>query len=329
MTRLSIQTPQQDTELSQLRDFWQAADALGCYAAYTYDHLVPLLPGEGPAYRPRAPRAGCQLEGWTVAAALGTATSRLRVGTLVSDVTMRPPALLAKLAVTLDHLTNGRAILGVGAGWHSDEHRMFGIPLPDAGHRVDLLEDTLAITELLMTSREPVDYAGRAIALDGAYFEPKPVQDRLPVLVGGSSARVIELAARYADGLNSFAAAERWPALNADLDTRLRRHRRRPEELRRSAYVFADLAGNKDREDRLVNLVAERGGIPVSTALDRVVTADPDHALQVLRALAVAGVDEVVLGLAAPYQPEALERFACRVLPELSALPEKEASCST
>jgi alkanesulfonate monooxygenase SsuD/methylene tetrahydromethanopterin reductase-like flavin-dependent oxidoreductase (luciferase family) len=329
MTCLSIQTPPQDTELSQLRDFWQAADSLGFYAAYTYDHLVPLLPGEGPTHQPRALRTGHQFEGWTVAAALGAATRRLRVGTLVSDVTMRPPALLAKLAVTLDHLTDGRAVLGVGAGWHAEEHRMFGIPLPPAGHRVDLLEDALAIAKILMTCRAPVDYAGRTVALDGAYFEPKPVQDRLPVLVGGSGSRVIELAARYADGLNSFASPEGWPALNADLDARLGRYGRRPEELRRSAYVFADLSGIKDREARLAQLIAERSGVSFGQAQNRIVTADPERSFQVFRAFAAAGVDEVVLGLAPPYEPDALERFASCVVPELTTLSAKEASCST
>jgi alkanesulfonate monooxygenase SsuD/methylene tetrahydromethanopterin reductase-like flavin-dependent oxidoreductase (luciferase family) len=329
MTCLSIQTPPQDTGISPLRDFWQAADSLGFYAAYTFDHLVPLLPGEGPAHQPRALRTGHQFEGWTVAAALGVATRRLRVGTLVSDVTMRPPALLAKMAVTLDHLTDGRAVLGVGAGWHAEEHRMFGIPLPPAGHRVDLLEDTLAIAQILMTGREPANYAGRAITLDGAYFEPKPVQRRLPVLVGGSSSRVVELAARYADGLNSFASPEGWPALNADLDARLARYGRRPEELRRSAYVFADLSGIKAHEDRLARQIAERNGVSSGEARNRIVIADPGRSLQVFRAFADAGVDEVVLGLLPPYEPDALERFASCVMPELTTLSTKEASCST
>lgn len=329
MTHLSIQTPPQDTDLSRLRDFWQAADSLGFYAAYTFDHLVPLLPGEGPAHRPRAPRTGGQFEGWTVAAALGAATRRLRVGTLVSDVTMRPPALLAKLAVTLDHLTDGRAVLGLGAGWHAEEHRMFGIPLPPAGRRVDLLEDTLAIARLLMTGREPVGYIGRTVSLDSAYFEPKPVQDGIPVVVGGSGSRVVELAARYADGLNSFAPPEGWSGLNADLDARLERYGRRPQEVRRSAYVFADLSGIADQEDRLAHLVAERSGVSFGQAQNRILIADPERSFQVLRAFAAAGVDEVVLGLAPPYEPNALERFASCIAPGLTTLSAKEASCST
>jgi alkanesulfonate monooxygenase SsuD/methylene tetrahydromethanopterin reductase-like flavin-dependent oxidoreductase (luciferase family) len=321
MTKVSIQTPPERTDFVELRDFWQVADGLHFHAAYTFDHLVPLFPGEGPNYCPDGNRSGSQLDGWLLLGALAASTERLNVGTLVTDATLRPPAVLAKMAVSLDHITGGRAVLGVGAGWHATEHRMFGIPFPTASERVARLAETLEIAIALMQTEGPVTYAGSMFRLDEAYFEPKPIRGTIPIMVGGASRRVKALAAQYANVINTFASAREWPTLNDELDGLLAAHRRHPTELVRSAYVFADISGVPAREERLLSRVSERAGISVSEASTRVVTARPDQARTVLAGLFGAGVDEVVLGLSPPYNPEALERFATEVLPSADHRP--------
>lgn len=140
---LSIQTTAQGCSFPELRDFWQAADELGLYAAYMSDHLVPLRPLEGPNWPGDGEQLGGQFEGWLAATALAAMTRTLH-GVLVSNVLLRPPALLAKMATTLDHVSGGRAWLGIGVGWHVVEHAMFGIPLPPAADRVSRLVDALA-----------------------------------------------------------------------------------------------------------------------------------------------------------------------------------------
>jgi alkanesulfonate monooxygenase SsuD/methylene tetrahydromethanopterin reductase-like flavin-dependent oxidoreductase (luciferase family) len=315
MRRVSVQTPPERTDFRELKDFWQAADALGFYAAYTFDHLVPLFPGEGPGYCPPGERYGGQLDGWLVVSALAAVTRRIVVGTLVSDATLREPAVFAKMAVSLDHVSGGRAVLGLGAGWHEDEHRMFGVGFPKPAERIQRLAETLEISRLLMSSPAPVSYRGELHSLDNAYFEPKPVQATVPIMVGGASRKVKRLAAEHADILNTFAPADAWPGLNAELDSLLAENGRAAGDLRRSAYVFADLSGVAEREERLVRTVAERSGISLEQAQARVVGADPTQALRVLTRLFDSGVDEVVLGLSAPFDSTALERFATEVLP--------------
>jgi alkanesulfonate monooxygenase SsuD/methylene tetrahydromethanopterin reductase-like flavin-dependent oxidoreductase (luciferase family) len=219
------------------------------------------------------------------------------------------------MAVTLDHITAGRAILGVGAGWHAEEHRMFGVPLPPAPVRIDALEQTVHTAAEVLVRRGSVETT--ALLADDTHFEPEPVRKRIPILIGGSSARVKAIAAAHADVLNTFTDASGWPALNAELDALLDTHGREPQDLVRSAYVFADISGDGDREHLLTALVAERNGISVADAQARVVVADAERAQVVLSRLFAAGVDEVVLGLSAPYDPCALERFAADVMPLL------------
>lgn len=317
--RLSIQTPPQHASFAELRDYWCAADELGLYAAYTCDHLVPLRPLEGPHWPGEGSRHGGHLDGWVAATGLAAATSSLRLGVLVSDVTLRPPALLAKMAVTLDHVTGGRAVLGVGAGWHAEEHDMFGIPLPSAAERAARLTEALRIMRSLFSAPRAVSFDGTYYRLADAYFQPASLTaPALPILVGGSGPRVRATACRYADALNSFGSPAEWMTRNAELDRQLCVLGRAPRELARSAYVFADLSGDSEREAALLTALGRRQGGRVVNPRTAAVLADPEIAVPLLQAYADAGVEEVVLGLRAPYRASALERFAIAVLPHIA-----------
>jgi alkanesulfonate monooxygenase SsuD/methylene tetrahydromethanopterin reductase-like flavin-dependent oxidoreductase (luciferase family) len=313
---ISIQTPPEHVDYAQLRDVWLAADELGFHAAFTFDHLVPLQPGARPGNEGPVP-AGTQLDGWITVAALAATTRRLQVGTLVTGVTYRHPAVLAKMAVTLDHVSGGRAVLGVGAAWHESEHRMFGIDFPPVGERMTRLDETLASFRLLCDTAGPVDFAGSTWQLAGAVFEPKPVRPdrRLPVLVGGSGRRLMGIAARHADLYNGFWAPWEWADVNARLDRMLADAGRAPGELQRAAYVFSELSGDADATAELVARFRQTRGGSDDEVRSRILAGEPDAMVAVLRSYGDAGVGHVIVNLRPPFDVEALARFAATVLP--------------
>ncbi len=173
---------------SELVSQWKLAEELGFDSIWLFDHFMALY----------ADPDGPVLETSTLLAALAQETSRAKIGVLVYGNTHRAPALLAREIVTVDHVSNGRAILGIGAGWNEREHRAYGIPFPPAGERVEMLDESLQIIESLFTQRRTT-FHGAHYRLDDAPFAPKPVQDKLPVLIGGTRPKMLKVVARHAD----------------------------------------------------------------------------------------------------------------------------------
>ncbi len=313
--KLAIQTPPEHTDFSRLRDLWQAADQLGFSAGFTFDHFVPLNPGPRQETVGGVP-SGPQFEGWVVLAALGAVTSKLEVGTLVTGVTYRHPALLAKMAVTLDHVTAGRAVLGVGAAWHDAEHAMYGVDYPAVGDRMALLEETVEAFRLLCDSPELVSYSGRFVNLNDAVFDPMPLRPNgIPVLIGGGGERLRRIAARCADWYNGFWAPWEWDEVNKNLDVALARYGRQPADLKRTAFVFSELSGDQTASNELVAAFqANRGGTSEEVR-SRVLAGSPDDMISVLRAYEDAGVEMVILNIRPSQQVEHLQSFAELVLP--------------
>ena len=158
-----IQTPPQNVTYSAVQQLWLEADELGYDSAFGFDHFFPIVTDPG----------GACLEGWTLLAALAAQTRRLRVGLLVTGNTYRNPAVLAKMAATVDHVSNGRLILGLGAGWFELEHTAFDIPYYTAGQRARRLVEAVELMKLLFT-QERTNYQGRYYTITDAPFEPKP-----------------------------------------------------------------------------------------------------------------------------------------------------------
>lgn len=167
---------------------WKLAEELGFDSIWLFDHFMALYADpDGPC-----------LETSTLLAALAQETSRVKIGVLVYGNTHRHPAVLAKEIVTVDHISNGRAILGIGAGWNEREHRAYSIPFPSAGDRVEMLDESLQIMESLFTERRTT-FKGAHYSLEDAPFAPKPVQEKLPVLIGGTRPKMLKVVARHAD----------------------------------------------------------------------------------------------------------------------------------
>ena len=171
----------------------RACDRLGFDALLTSDHYLSVVTTEEPGSN----------DAWTLLGALAASTERLRLGTMVSPVTFRLPAVLAKAATTVDRISGGRVELGMGAGWWDQEHRTHGIPFPAARERFEMLEEQVEIVHGLW-SEDVFSFEGRYYALEGCRFLPKPVQrPHPPIVLGGKGGpRLARLVARWADGYN-------------------------------------------------------------------------------------------------------------------------------
>jgi F420-dependent oxidoreductase-like protein len=207
--RFGIDIAQQRMAFDEIVSRVRFAEELGFDGAWGFDHLVPMY-GEGP---------GECFEGMTTLAALATATTRIRLGLMVTGVTYRHPSVFALEAVTVDHASHGRIELALGAAWYGLEHEQFGIDFPPLGERFDRLEDTLEIVTRLMTG-DVVSYPGKHFSLHHARGRPLPVQlPHPPIWIGGSGPkRTLPLVARYADMWHSYGGPSQIVELSERID---------------------------------------------------------------------------------------------------------------
>jgi F420-dependent oxidoreductase-like protein len=214
----------------------RAAEEAGFDAISVPDHVHQNQVGGGPA--------SPMFEAYTVLGALAAATSSATLFSLVSPVTLRAPGLLAKAVTTLDVISGGRAVLGVGAGWDVAEHAAYGIEFPGLGERFDRLDEQLAICRA-MFGAETATFTGKFYALRDAYNSPRPVRGAIPVLVaGGGEKRTLDLVARYGDACNVVARDPAEVRHKFDvLDQHCERAGRDPAEITRTVFAFdtADL----------------------------------------------------------------------------------------
>jgi F420-dependent oxidoreductase-like protein len=223
--RFGLKLSGQDTTIEALRTVWQIADEAGFDHVWDFDHLASI--GDGGPDRPI-------YEGWTLQAAMAQATKRVRIGCLVTGNTYRHPVLLAKTAVTVDHLSGGRLEFGIGAAWAEIEHSMYGIEGLD--HRVGRLSESLQIIKSLWTD-ERTNFDGRYYHLKDAIANPKPVQKpHPPIWIGASGETTLRLVARHADVWNASAGGdlEKMKELIAKLEDACGAVGRDVSEIRRS-----------------------------------------------------------------------------------------------
>jgi alkanesulfonate monooxygenase SsuD/methylene tetrahydromethanopterin reductase-like flavin-dependent oxidoreductase (luciferase family) len=287
--RFGLFLGQANKPLSQIYDEFQMAEDLGFDHAWLVDHLVDT---DGPPSHPIH-------EAWTLLAALAAGTSRIRLGVLVTSNTFRHPAVLLKSAVTVDHISGGRLILGLGTGWHVDEHRRYGLELPDPAERVGRFEEAVELISLLM-ARERTTYSGRFYQLHNAPLEPRPLQaPRIPILIAAHRPRMLRIAARYADQWDTFAAmpdtaTDGVETALADrirfLDQACRSIGRDPGEIRRSTWATAAALRTEDAYLDFVNRHLQLGFTDFSTVMPAV--AD----LPVLRRVAENLIPELRAG---------------------------------
>jgi F420-dependent oxidoreductase-like protein len=242
--RFAIKTAPQDTTWAAMLDVWRAADEIELFeSAWNFDHFYPIF-GD--------PTGPC-LEAWTMLAAMAQATRRIRIGCQVTGMIYRHPAVLANMAATVDIISDGRLILGLGAGWNQQECDAYGIPLPPLRERFDRFDEGVAAIVGLL-SDETTTLEGRYVRLTEARCEPKPVQrPHPPITIGGNGpTRTLRAVARWAQEWNSVTAnPQQWAESRAVLEQRCAEEGRDSSEITCSVIMRydgdADLGGLAER----------------------------------------------------------------------------------
>jgi F420-dependent oxidoreductase-like protein len=296
---LGVHIGQQNLPMSELRALWRRLDDGGADWISVWDHLY------------EAPPAGGTIDHFEAVATLGALaadTRQARLGCLVFCVAYRNPGLLAKAAMTIDHISSGRFELGLGAGWHQWEAEAFGYDFPAAGRRLDMLEEAVPLIRSLLT--EPrTTYAGRYFRAENASCRPAPVQSRLPIWVGGTGERrTLRIAARYADGWNAaYVSADRYRQLIGVLDDHCQSSGRDPGTIRRTVNLIFALSNDGTSPE---DVIARQGwGQMAPVVRDGALSGPPDAAAEQIQRYIDAGAQGVNVALRAPWDDRVLDQY--------------------
>jgi F420-dependent oxidoreductase-like protein len=311
--RFGIQTPQFGWHAADLLDLWSTLDTRSAFSSlWTMDHLLPPLRGaviDAPCF-----------EAWALLGAAARATCRIRLGCLVSANTFRHPALLAKMALTVDHLSGGRLTVGLGAGWFEEEHRVFGIPLPGVRERLDRLEEAAHLLRIAFASTKPVRFAGDHYRLEDAPFTPRSLQSAgLPLLIGGDGERrTLAIVARHADVANF-----QGPLSVVRRKLRVLREHcnavgRDFAEIQKTVHVPVELVEEASALRAARDFVASHLSITATQAREEIPVGPPAHVREVLGAYREMGITEVILPQVGPIGPRRLDDLNREILQPMS-----------
>jgi F420-dependent oxidoreductase-like protein len=303
MLRLGLQIPNftypgvQDSELfDRIADIAVTAEQAGFDSLWVMDHFYQ-IPNVGQRTEP-------MLESYTLLSGIAARTSRATLGTMVTGVTYRNPAHLAKIVTTLDIVSSGRAILGIGAAWNEDEHRGYGFDFPPAGERLARLEEAVQICRAVFTQEEAT-FQGRYHRIDGALNFPRPVRaGGIPILIGGSGERrTLRLVAQYADACNLFGDVA---TISHKLDV-LARHcedvGRDPSEITKTRLGALVIAGTQAEAQRKAEARWARGNVAPAWRTSYIV-GDPDSVAEQARAYLDEGLDGLLFNMPDAYDLE-------------------------
>ncbi|MEO7119413.1 MAG: LLM class flavin-dependent oxidoreductase [Candidatus Limnocylindrales bacterium] len=287
----------------------QRADRLGFDSIWTWDHLYPIVGShEGPI-----------LEGYTAMSAVAGATERATVGLMVGANTFRNPALVAKMISTLDHISNGRAVLGIGAAWFEAEHDAYGIDFGDGPpERLRWLAEALPIMRGMLHGEEPTLHGDR-YRVHGIRLDPAPIQARVPILVGGGGERVtLKLVAQYADACNLGGGIETVTRKEALLVEHCEKVGRNPAEIERTAGMGSVvIRDSREEAERVQKAIFEHNGKADVWADQPVGT--PEDIIERFEPFLELGYRHLICGFPSPYDEESMTRLANEVRPKLEA----------
>lgn len=284
------------------------AEVLGYDSLWTPDHVLPTVPGGNDD--------GDILEAMMCLAASAHATSRATLGLLVSPISLRNPAVLTKMITTLDHISGGRAILGVGAGWAGEEHRQYGVPFGDSfGERLRWLGEALPVMRGMLDGRRP-SASGPRYSMADTQNDPPPLQGHLPILIAGSGPEVtLRLVAEYGDLCNMIGP----PEFIAEREQRLLAHcrdvGRDPSEIERTVAFRQPVIRDSEAEARRV-----AAGISAHHNIDPPflgLVGTADSVTEMLRPYLDLGYRHLIFQFLAPFDHETMERMISDVKPRL------------
>jgi F420-dependent oxidoreductase-like protein len=322
--RFGLQVAQQQTTVEELKEVWKEAEALGFDTLWTNDHLLPSV----------GPRDGVNLEAWTLLAAMATVTSRVQIGAMVSSNTFRHPVVLAKMATTVDHLSNGRLMLGIGTGYLESEHQAYGITLPTIKERAERLEEALQVITKLWTAEPTVSFKGQYYTLVDAPFVPKPLQrPHPPIMIGGiGEKRTLPLVARYAQMWNiGNLAPDQVAAKNKVLEDACHKIGRNCAEIERSYLTPLYIKADPSEAQSLLETLAKLRNITVEEARKSILAGDPAAIRQQMQVFIDAGITHFIINLRRPglYDREGVRLFAKEVMPAFRGKGDQRSAFSS
>jgi F420-dependent oxidoreductase-like protein len=304
MTKFGLQLPNftfsgvPDNEMFEhVARLAEAGEEAGFESLWVMDHFWQLPPLGGPTQP--------MLEAYTLLGGLAARTSRAKLGTLVTGVTYRNPALLAKMVTTLDIVSGGRAILGIGAAWYEEEHDGLGFEFPTAGERLDRLEEALQICRAMFTEEAP-SFTGKHYRIEKALNVPRPIQENGPrIMVGGSGEkRTLRLVARYADMCNVSGGPDTVRHLLGVLDGHCADVGRDPGEITRTRLASLFLTFSPEETERTSGFLRDAAGAEFD---ERFNVGEPAAIVDQVGALVDSGLDELIFNM--PFaDPETVRR---------------------
>ena len=296
----------QYTTWADLREAGIRADRLGFDSIWTWDHLYPIVGSDD----------GPILEGWLTLAAWAEATEKAQIGLMVGANTFRNPAIVAKMATTLDHISGGRAVLGIGGAWFETEHRAYGIEFGGSpGERLRWLEEAVKIMRGMLHGERPSGQ--RFYHAHEVRNDPPPVQERLPIVIGGGGERkTLRIVARYADGCNLGGGFDNVKRK----DEILRRHceevGRDESEIERTASMgICVIRDDPGEAERVAQSIFARNGNAHPWKNQMVGTAE--QVAETMRPFLAIGFRHFIIGFPSPHDAESMERLITEVKPEL------------
>jgi len=303
--RFSIQTPLEGATFAVLARHWQAAERLGYDSVWLDDHFYGVL----------TPPSDDALECWTLMAALARETSTLRFGTLVACNGYRPPALVAKMAASVDHISNGRLEFGLGAGWYEQEFSAYGYDFPPIGARLQQLDEALHICRRMWT-QERATFAGAYYRVQEAWCNPKPVQQpHPPIMIGGGGEKVLlRIVAEHADRWNYGGSVDEFRQKLPRLEAHCRALGRDSAAIEKSWFGNIIIEPTAERlHRRLAKRAASFGG--ADPLQGRAINGTPEQVIARLREFVAVGVTHFIAMFGRVDRLEATELFAREVIP--------------
>jgi F420-dependent oxidoreductase-like protein len=305
--RFGVQTPQQNCSWQDLVSVWKTIDQAGYDSAFAFDHFFPIFSDpSGPCF-----------EGWVGLAALAVQTSKVEVGLLVTGNTYRNPALLAKMAVTLDHATGGRLILGIGSGWFEQEHTAYGIPFYTTAERIRRFDEAMQIIKGLWTQKQTT-INGKYYTIKDAWCEPKPVrQPYPPVLIGASGEKMnLKVVAKHANIWNTFGSPEVFRNKLQILKEHCATVGRNFNEIEVSWAGFGAVCDSASGKQEALRRLAAMWGRSPEEMDPMALVGTVDQIRSRIDEFMKAGVTHFIVGASAPFDHAGIRRFAEEIIPK-------------
>jgi F420-dependent oxidoreductase-like protein len=301
----------QDISIDELRRLWRYADGNGFQWISVWDHFYESPPVDG---------THPHFEALTLMSAMACETTNARIGNYVFCMAYRNPAVLTKALVCIDHLSGGRLEIGLGAGWHVQEHQGYGIPFRPARQRLDVLEEGTVVIKSLLENAV-TDFHGEYFQMNQARMEPKPLQRHVPIWIGGGGEkRTLRIAARHADGWNvAYVGPEVYAHKSRVLDEWCAKEGRDPATIERSLNLSFNMAATNAAGDAARVRMREMWGAEAERRAAGMLIGGPADVVDQVGAFQDAGVRRLNIAIRPPVDWDALQAYVEEVMPRFQS----------